>query len=413
VFDPKAPKLIFPAGREPAAIVGTLEDADKAIGNETDPTAKALLQSRRDAIQAHANARSSNKSAAELKDLLWRVEMFSKPTTMDEVRALNPPPPPSDQTSMKNPLEKAEEELREAYNKMYELEPKAKADNASADDKSKLEQAKTAWLEKRTALQQAQATDASAKLSAGGLENLKTSVSSRITGLNNEISRIEENLGRNGLASGNLPDMITGVKGKDIEKKKPEIGGPNDAAGNSESADVWTNIAFSVNAKSDKSNEEEHGMSGRLHASAETWFTSVRADSSFSKNDKTVENFMSSASMSGSFSCMVVNIKRPWLHAELFQDFDIDIPSGTFLSPGAKTIKEWVETGANEANGYVRTNYGKFPAYPTAFIVAADTSLEFRGAESEAREVLSVLTTDSSVKASVGCWGFGGSVEGK
>ena len=53
---------------------------------------------------------------------------------------------------------------------------------------------------------------------------------------------------------------------------------------------------------------------------------------------------------------------------------DIDTPKGTFLSPGARTIKWWVETrtSEDEHNGYVRTNYGKFPANPTAFIVAAN-----------------------------------------
>ena len=110
---------------------------------------------------------------------------------------------------------------------------------------------------------------------------------------------------------------------------------------------------------------------------------------------------------------MVVNIKRPWLHAELFQDFDIDIPKGTFLSPGAKTIKHWIKTGDTDYNGYVRTNYGDFPAYPTALIVAADTNLSFKSSDMSAEEALSILQTGSSVQASFGCWGFGASADGK
>ncbi|KAM0249527.1 hypothetical protein ACHAQJ_009033 [Trichoderma viride] len=134
------------------------------------------------------------------------------------------------------------------------------------------------------------------------------------------------------------------------------------------------------------------------------------ADSSFSKTtrfDKTISDFMSKCTVSGSFSAIVVSIKRPWLHAELFQNFDIDIPAGTFLSPGAKTIKYWMENGDNEYNGYERTNYGKFPAYPTAFIIAADANLSFKSTQYAAEEALHVLQTDSSVGASFGCWEIG------
>lgn len=201
--------------------------------------------------------------------------------------------------------------------------------------------------------------------------------------------------------------MIVGVnKDSTIEKQKPELPGPGGPGEDSGTADVRTNIAFTVNVKDDDHKQDEHGMSGSFHAEAQTWFTSVKAESSFSKNNKTVDDFMASCNVSGSFSAMVVNIKRPWLHAELFQDFDIDIPKGGFLSPGAKTIKWWVETNDNEYNGYVRTNYGKFPAYPTAFIVAADTRLSFKSTDAKSQEALNVLQTDSSVQASFGCWGI-------
>ncbi|KAK7397531.1 hypothetical protein QQX98_013101 [Neonectria punicea] len=82
----------------------------------------------------------------------------------------------------------------------------------------------------------------------------------------------------------------------------------------------------------------------------------------------------------------------------LFQDFDIDIPAGTFLSPGAKTIKYWVENGDNEYNGYVRTNYEKFPAYPTAFIVTADVNLSFKGTQSAAEQALHKRALDAGAK---------------
>ena len=85
---------------------------------------------------------------------------------------------------------------------------------------------------------------------------------------------------------------------------------------------------------------------------------------------------MSSCSIDGVFSALVISIKRPWLLSDLFQDFDIDISENTKLSPGAAQIKHWVENGDFKSGANKRTEYGKFPAYPTAFIVAADTVLK-------------------------------------
>jgi hypothetical protein len=239
------------------------------------------------------------------------------------------------------------------------------------------------------------------------------SISSRLTSLDSEILRLQNILARNGVASGDLLDMVVGVndgtKEEDntIEKQKSKLDSPSGLGGDSGTADVWTNVAFTVDAKKDDHKEENHDMSGSFHAEAQRWLPSVTAEPSFVKNNKTVEEFMSSCDVSCSFSAMVVNIKRPWLHAELFQDFDTDIPEGSFLSPGAQTVKRWVETGDDQYNGYERSNYGKFPAYPTAFIVAADTRLSFKSEDSKSQEVMDVLQSDSSAQASFGCWRIG------
>lgn len=111
---------------------------------------------------------------------------------------------------------------------------------------------------------------------------------------------------------------------------------------------------------------------------------------------------MSECSVDGSFSAMLVTIRQPWLHADLFQDFDIDTSDDVKLSPGAAQIKNWIEKGDNETGVNKLTDYGKFPAYPTSFIVAADTVLELKSTESKSREMMLALSTDSSVKASFG-----------
>ncbi|KAH7207315.1 hypothetical protein DER44DRAFT_746779 [Fusarium oxysporum] len=122
-------------------------------------------------------------------------------------------------------------------------------------------------------------------------------------------------------------------EGFSVIKTKLDTGA---SAGDGDSgADVGTRIDFTVSSQTTDHKQEEHGISGAFHAEAQTRFASVKVESSFSKSNKEVSDFMSSSTVSGSFSAMVA---RSWLHAELFQDFDIDIPAGTFLSPGAKAI---------------------------------------------------------------------------
>ncbi|KAF5252805.1 hypothetical protein FANTH_2129 [Fusarium anthophilum] len=89
---------------------------------------------------------------------------------------------------------------------------------------------------------------------------------------------------------------------------------------------------------------------------------------------------MASCTVSISFSALVVNIHRPWLHSELFRDTDLDIQRGLKVSPGPSRIQDVIEDREDE-----KTGEWIFPAYPTSFIIAADTAVEFRG-ESKAIE---------------------------
>ncbi|KAM0080637.1 hypothetical protein ACKRZS_007194 [Fusarium odoratissimum] len=189
-------------------------------------------------------------------------------------------------------------------------------------------------LDAKLALKTARTDVSTAQLSASGAANSRTSIKGRMTPLDSEIQRLEGRLPGN-----NPPDIITGVEGSKEEgfsviKTKLDTGA---SAGDGDSgADVGTRIDFTVSSQTTDHKQEEHGISGAFHAEAQTRFASVKVESSFSKSNKEVSDFMSSSTVSGSFSAMVV---RSWLHAKLFQDFDIDIPAGTFLGPGAKAIK--------------------------------------------------------------------------
>ncbi|KAM0083292.1 hypothetical protein ACKRZS_004502 [Fusarium odoratissimum] len=104
---------------------------------------------------------------------------------------------------------------------------------------------------------------------------------------------------------------------------------------------------------------------------------------------------MASCDVSVSFSALVVDIDRPWLQAEIFSDADLDIAEDVLLSPGASRLKVAIAKQEAQLNP-------EFPAYPTSFILAADTSIDFSGSTRHIQEYFNSKTTSSD--KSVG-WG--------
>ncbi|RTE77465.1 hypothetical protein BHE90_008072 [Fusarium euwallaceae] len=304
----------------------------------------------------------------------------------------------------KSDEEKADQDLQESTKEPYELEKnvslarKKVADDDPTDKTSskkeleaaltKLEQGKDKWIEQRRVLQAAQSRRAMAEMEMSGRENMSKSVMGHLSRLDEQIADIEALLDRSGVLAQGLPSAIalsdSGLSG----------------------SDAWTKIAFTVEAKSESTSTSERATSASIDFKADGWFASVHADSSVSSASKKVQKDLSECTVDGSFSAILVTIRRPWLHADLFQDFDIDTPDDVKLSPGAAKIKTWIERGDGGSVSEKLADYGKFPAYPTSFIVAADTVLEFKSNESKSEELMSHLSTDSSIKANYGPWGL-------
>jgi hypothetical protein len=372
-----------------------------------DEKGDATLKIRDDKIgAAHKALKTASEESSpdtnKVRELKWKLAAYldvnGAKKKLDEANKKE------DSSRKLDAMQSAKDELEAALSGMYKAEEAISDKPSDETARQNWVSAKTDWIAAREALGRAQTADSSTQLSIQGLEKLKASINNRIVGLDNEIEKLEKRLAGNSIVKNDLPDMIVGVvrnKEKTVTKEKPDVG---DQVTVEDPADVWTNVAFTVNSKTDDHKQEEFGLSGGFNVEAQRRLTSVRADSPFSENGRKVNDFMASSEISVSFSVIVVNIKRPWLHAELFQDFDIDVPTGSFLSPGARIVKSWVETGNDEFEGKLRTNYRKFPAYPTAFIVAADTHLTLKSKEFAAEEALCVLKTDSSVKVNVGCW---------
>ncbi|KAM0283934.1 hypothetical protein ACHAO9_009460 [Fusarium lateritium] len=112
---------------------------------------------------------------------------------------------------------------------------------------------------------------------------------------------------------------------------------------------------------------------------------------------------MSNLDVEVSMSCMVVEIERPWLHAELFADAELD--SGEFkISPGEDVFKDAFNNGKN-----LKGEYQQFSSYPTAFIIAADIELSFSGDTTKLESAVSASSTQANVSVGWGPFAVSGS----
>ncbi|KAJ4314284.1 hypothetical protein N0V84_008987 [Fusarium piperis] len=277
-----------------------------------------------------------------------------------------------------------------------------------------LENGKDEWIKKRKVLQAAQSRKAMAEMELSGRENMSNTVSNHVSRLDEQIKSIETELGSSTLPARGLPSTII-----DIDKNRNIIRADEsdmqahrappalDDNGNPVS-DVWTKIAFTIDTKNDSNSTRERTANAGIDLKAGGWFASVHTDSSVGSASKNVEKALSECTVDGSFSAILVTIRCPWLHADFFQDFDIDTSDDVKLSLGVAKMKTWIERGDDDSVTDKLTDYGKFPVYPTSFIVAADTVLEFKNTESKSEELMSHLSTDSSIKANYGPWGLSG-----
>jgi hypothetical protein len=98
------------------------------------------------------------------------------------------------------------------------------------------------------------------------------------------------------------------------------------------------------------------------------------------------------------FEALLVTIDRAWLHGELFSDPELNTSPDVHLSPGALTLHKYID----QKNSDALSKYPYFPSYPTAFIVAANVQLEFRGDTTALEEAVEASHTDAQAKVG---WG--------
>jgi hypothetical protein len=182
-------------------------------------------------------------------------------------------------------------------------------------------------------------------------------------------------------------------------------GGTTAPSASAEDADPWTTITFSYSASDLKNHSEESSWGMSVGGSVGFGLWSVGGSYSHDESHSSMQSDMAACDVSVSFSALVVNINRPWLFGELFSDIDLELADGVKLSPGPLALQKMID--AQKVDDIAM--YSQFPAYPTSFIVAADTTIEFTGSTKHIEQQFDSHSNSGSVSVGYGPFSVSGS----
>ncbi|KAK3632228.1 hypothetical protein LTR56_016469 [Elasticomyces elasticus] len=192
----------------------------------------------------------------------------------------------------------------------------------------------------------------------------------------------------------------------------PDATSGNDMA--TENADLARpifGISSSFSSTDQKTHIDQSSWGLSVGAKASLGFFSAGGTYSHDESSANFRNAISNCSVSLSFSAMVVNNDRPWLYAELFDDFEIDIGGdakcvyenekanmSAKLSPGPELLQQWIDNQTISSLAM----YNVFPSFPTLFIVACDTEIEFTGDTTAIEQHFRSISNFASVSVGYG-----------
>ncbi|KAK0758399.1 LOW QUALITY PROTEIN: hypothetical protein N5P37_008797 [Trichoderma harzianum] len=302
-----------------------------------------------------------------------------------------------------------DEENKKLFEKKEGAPPTEADPNAAKGDSplSVLEKAQKDYTEKSLSRTTATVRD----IEGSNKDNVKGWLDARIGQLEADISDLKEQLGIAKAAEQApaklLPLPVTKKPEPTQNPSKPDI----EDLDNEESwrnktddgPDPWTKISCKVSAKSDTKVTATSQSASAVAAKAGWGYFSASGSASHSDSSSDAMQQMSNLDVEISMSCMVVEIERPWLHAELFADAELD--SGSFeISPGEDALKAAFQ---NEKN--LEGKYQQFSSFPTAFVVAADVELSFSGDTTKLESAVSASSTSANISVGYGPFALSGS----
>ncbi|RTE76712.1 hypothetical protein BHE90_008799 [Fusarium euwallaceae] len=177
------------------------------------------------------------------------------------------------------------------------------------------------------------------------------------------------------------------------------------APGQPKEPSKWTKISVSISASSQESSKESQSSSSAISASGGVGLFSASGGFSYSQASSKASQSAASCDVDISFEALLVTINRNWLHGELFADSELNVGPDVALSPGPHDLHTFINN--KDTKGLEKYSY--FPSYPTAFIVASNVELEFRGDTTNLEEAIESSSFDANLKVGYGPFSLGAS----
>ncbi|KAF7365043.1 Helicase with zinc finger domain 2 [Mycena venus] len=175
----------------------------------------------------------------------------------------------------------------------------------------------------------------------------------------------------------------------------------------------WTSISLEVKDTSASEQADSSTTSYAAGGSASWGMLSIGGSVSHSDSTSDVAKQMANSSMKISFDCMRVDIHRPWLHPELFYDATLQTALDAYISPGPAILGALMDPRTypdqEAAKGEQLDKYSMFPMYPTAFLLAANVTLEMEGDTSDISSHFAQSSTEVSASIGYGPFSVSGS----
>ncbi|KAF2793192.1 hypothetical protein K505DRAFT_244956 [Melanomma pulvis-pyrius CBS 109.77] len=227
-------------------------------------------------------------------------------------------------------------------------------------------------------------------------------IDSMITDVKSQITLLDKGLESFYKSSTSSP-AITEVIKKEVKDpgqgKGGELVATQYAEADDQYADTSKSISLSVSSSSQSSSREtsSSSTSGSTGGSG-WWWWNASASANHSEASMKASNATANCNVEVKLEALLVTIDRAWLHGELFSDPELNTSADVALSPGALSLHKYIDQKNSEA----LSKYPYFPSYPTAFIVASNVELEFRGDTTALEEAVESSHTDAQTKVG---WG--------
>lgn len=298
-----------------------------------------------------------------------------------------------------NGTEDEDAELKDAYAAVYKKMNTDDKDAAAKTDFGNLRDAQKKWAEASLESKR----KANGLLGRASQKDAKTFLAERVLKIKTEIDELESKL-NNLPGETSIMPSARDAEGKTIDVRETTRNQDLFRASSSSKSSRWTRVNAKVSKSSSSSVKVSKEAASSFAAKASFGLFSASGGASHVSASTNAMSAMANLDVEVSMDCMLVEIGRPWLHAELFSDHELDTTEGFPLSPGPEKLHDLVE-----ANKAIPAPYTEFPSYPTAFVVGCNVELEFSGDTTHLESAIESSSTEANLSVGYGPFAISGS----